>query len=113
MSKAKYWADRFSDVGELAVGEFVAETAALAAARGKSDAAAESAVREQRAKLAAAGLDPADLDDWLVLLEPGLAARAKAAAGKLKGYMAVEKFGLRGRRPVPRGKGRRPAKAGR
>ncbi len=108
MSKAKYWTARFADAGEAAIPEFVAETVGLATARKGSDRAAEGAVREQKQKLAAAGIDPADLDQWLAELEPAFFERSRKAALRLKGYVVVRKLGLAGRAPRKR---QRPAGA--
>lgn len=104
--KAKSWAQRFNELGEEAVPAFVQETVDLAAARKGSDMAVESAVRQQKQVLVAAGLDPADMDQWLAQLEPAFYERYRKTHYRLLGQRAVNKFGLAGR-PGRAGKGRR------
>lgn len=107
--KAKHWLSVFTEKDPVeAVSAFVAETVSLANSRGKSDAAAESAVREQKTKLRAVGLDPEDLDEWLRTAAPELYEKYRRGHGRRAGCMAVNKFGLAGRKPARR---RKPAMA--
>lgn len=111
--KAKEWTEVFSTAEATdAVGLFLTETVSLAASRGKSDAAVESAVREQKTKLRAAGLDPDELDDWLKAAYPDVYERYRRAHGRRSGYIVVHKLGLAGKPARPRStKGRRKSYA--
>lgn len=103
--KARDWSKAFSEMDpDQAILSFVNETVSLADSRGKSDAAVESAVREQKDKLRAAGLEPSDLDGWLEATNPELYEKYKRGHYRLKGWTAIRKCGLTGKpaRQAPR-----------